>query len=122
MRKRSLFWKSAFYLAVATIFFFSTREATDIQRMGLSPANWMHVLEFAVLAFLIYKAFGQFEARRLLPWLIFGIGMSVGITDEALQSTTATRHPDFWDLVRDLLGLAVGYFILSRYVIDAGDR
>ena len=72
-----------------------------------------HLLEFAALAFLL--SLGYFTSLRsslkTKVLLIFVSGLILGALDEIHQSFVPGRQSDPWDVIADILGIALGIFL-----------
>jgi VanZ family protein len=82
----------------------------------------LHVCEYAVLAFLIARAFSQTkkEPKRSFSVIIilaFSISVLYGTTDELHQLYVPGRHPDSMDVFVDALGSGMGVFVWYWYKI-----
>ncbi len=76
----------------------------------------LHACEYAVLAYLIARAFSQTkkEPKRSFSAIIilaFSISVLYGATDELHQLYVPGRHPDSMDVLVDALGSGMGIFV-----------
>jgi VanZ family protein len=108
-----------FYLLV---YLLSSRDLGDRLSGG-----WLdkipHVLEFAVLAFLL--AVGFFNSlgasAQTNGAITFLTGLLLGLLDEYHQSFVPGRQSDFRDLLADAAGLVCGIFVY-RYLMKRRER
>ena len=71
-----------------------------------------HLIIFASLFLIGVRAF-PFQSY---PWLPVSVGLFLyGVLMEYLQGKTGYRSMEAWDLVADVLGLILGYFLLVIY-------
>lgn len=72
----------------------------------------VHVVEFAILAFLL--SLGFFSAlnasSRTKAIIVFSIALSLGLLDEFHQHFIPGRRADLYDLLADAVGAALGVF------------
>ena len=64
---------------------------------------WAHLIAFTILAFLAALA----RTKKPL-WLIAAALVAYGAGTEILQGFTATRTPEWKDLIQDVVGVALG--------------
>jgi VanZ family protein len=95
----------------------------SVARVQYGVRKGGHVVEYAVLAFLLYRALrgsagGQLRAwswRR--AWWAFALAVGYAATDEWHQAMVATRFGSGWDVLLDAAGAASGlaaYWMLER--------
>ena len=83
----------------------------------LSFANIAHALEFAVLSFLLARAFKNSKNDVCKKYFrIFAIMCAIvyGISDELHQHFVPLRHPSFIDLVYDSIGALIGHMFFKE--------
>lgn len=76
-----------------------------------------HVLEYAVLAFLLIRALGAtFPARPMLQLIIWGVVLTAlyGLTDELHQAFTPGRTMSVYDALADAVGASAVGFVWPR--------
>jgi VanZ family protein len=72
-----------------------------------------HVVGYAVLALLYWRAFDFMRNKRWIAWLLV---LLYAATDEFHQSFVSGRHSTIWDvLVFDNLGALISLWIVDRY-------
>jgi len=78
-----------------------------------------HVIEYAILAFLCWRALRG--SVIVAPWqweqagIALGLAFLYAITDEVHQSFVKSRMGSGWDVVIDTCGAALGLFLLWRF-------
>ena len=100
---------------VSLILFFSTGSVPkEIEKY---PDILLHTCEYMVLGLFLYYAFVTTFAIEpvKLAFILTGIGMTVGIMDEIIQSYTPSRFASVKDLVVDLVALGLSQIILYYF-------
>ena len=78
----------------------------------------LHVLAYAVLGILFFRAYGTLPLRNNLSLLI---GLSIlsaglfGLSDEIHQYFVPARNTDLWDLIADIIGSLLGVFLYQAW-------
>jgi len=93
------------------IFLFSSRPRT----INVGPTYWTdfvvkkiaHLIEYAILAILSYRAFGRSKKIALLFVLLYGA------SDEFHQSFIPTREPRVRDIIIDVIGGGLGLWLIK---------
>lgn len=96
---------------MALIFVMSSRRVPDsVIGLGISD-KWLHLVEYAVLGFLLARAM-----ERIGPWGVAPtiIGMLYGMSDEWHQSFVPGRDATLIDVVADTVGSAIGVLVWAR--------
>jgi VanZ family protein len=92
-----------------------TTDAT-IASVQLVVRKCAHLTEYAILAFLLYRAF-DFSQRRI--WRAAGITLFIATLyaslDEFHQAHVASRTGSPWDVMIDVIGAAIGLAICWRF-------
>jgi len=83
--------------------------------MGNLQALGGHLVEYAVLALLLYWALRGVGVRHA-AWLAFGAAVLYGISDEFHQGFVPGRHRDFSDLMVDAAA-AGGALLVAVWLI-----
>lgn len=87
-------------------------------RLGLAERS--HVIEYSVLAILIYNALKERQKNgitiRALPFAAMIITFIIGVLDECLQLVIPNRHFDFADILFN--GMVIVLAILSSIFIN----
>lgn len=65
-----------------------------------------HVVGYGVLGALIWRAFDYSLPFRRKAWIVIGISVLYGVTDEIHQKYVPNRTCDFYDIVADAFGAA----------------
>ena len=97
--------KSLFYLYVIVILFLATSVNNSGVDTGGDTAN--HILAFIVYAILFHLSFKKSYIYLFISGLFFGSII------ELIQYFLPYRSCDFKDLVMDLIGLIIGFFIAT---------
>jgi len=72
-----------------------------------------HVIGYAVLALLYWRAF-EFKKNRL--WGAWSLALLYALSDEFHQSFVAGRHPTIWDvMIFDNFGALISLWVISRF-------
>ncbi len=93
------------------IFYFSGRTGDDLATLFPFIDNFDpgHIAAYYVLALLYFFALDKNRSPR--PFLVtLTLCLLYGISDEIHQYYVPTRHPDIYDLGRDLLGAGMALF------------
>jgi len=106
-----LYWLPALFWMLF-IFYLSGRTGGELHALFpfLQNFNPGHVAAYFVLALLYYAALRKNSRPRpfLTAWLLC---LLYGISDEAHQYFVPTRHPDAYDLLRDMLGASLALLL-----------
>lgn len=80
--------------------------ASELQAVHMVLRKLAHVLEYAVLALLWYRALHKVGGRspRTAAWVALSICLVCSFADEAHQSMLPSRHGSVRDLVIDAFG------------------
>src|SRR5688500_2016145 len=86
-------------LMILVIFWFSAQPGSE-----LLPFDWAdkilkkggHMVGYALLALLYWRAFEWKEERRWIAWLL---AVLYAVTDEFHQSFVPGRYPSIWDIL-----------------------
>ena len=108
-----LYWvPAAAWMGV--IFYFSTLPESATPGRGILPDKICHAGEYFILAFLILFALLRTTRVGFFTsfWIIFAWVAAYGLSDEIHQSYVPTRQCDIGDLVADVCGAVVLFFIL----------
>ena len=94
------------YTAILTFLLVTARPQDYVQPLwgilGLVDM-WAHLIAFTILAFLAALA----RTRKPL-WLVVGVLIAYAAGTEILQGFTATRTPEWKDLLQDTAGVLLG--------------
>jgi len=101
------------------IYFFSSIPNLRIEQIGIFDLIFRkitHLVEFAVLSILFFRAFKKSSGKDSNRWLIWSGFLSIvyAVSDEYHQYFVPGRCPAFRDVMIDSIG-AVGGVILYRY-------
>ncbi len=101
-------------LWMGVIYFLSTLPESATPGRGIISDKVCHAGEYFILAFLILFALQRTTQFRFSTsfWIIFAWVAVYGLSDEIHQLYVPTRHFDVLDLLADVGGMAVLFFIL----------
>ena len=92
------------YTAILTFLLVTRRPHDFVPLDGQAFLDaWAHLIAFTILAFLAALA----RTKKPL-WLIAAALIAYGAGTEILQGFTATRTPDWKDLIQDVVGVLLG--------------
>lgn len=94
---------------------FPTGTATEIKWQDFVIKKSAHVIEYAILSVLLYRAFvniGIAKGKALVLAVI--ISSLYGMTDEFHQSFTPGREPHFRDVIFDTIGASAAALIIWK--------
>ncbi len=91
------------------IFYFSSQSVIYLEialkEKGLSIQRWLlHIIEYAILSFLLYRGLMKSKFRNYSFILAILISVFYGLTDEVHQIFVVGRAFDFLDLFLDGIG------------------
>ena len=108
------FWKFWFpvYLYMALIFIYSAQSRVSLTPRILHGDKLLHVVEYAILSFLIARA--AFNSRSLklrthFRTLAMVLAFVYGLSDEFHQHLVPGRYADILDLLADGAGALLGH-------------
>ena len=107
MKKYLRFFPVIIWMSV--IFYFSSRSTAGVPVYGFDRFllfKTFHLLEYAILYLCFFYATKAGGRSVILSYLY-------GLTDEFHQSLTPGRTPKFTDTLFDLLGIILGYLLIS---------
>ena len=99
---------------------FKVGTATEIYWKDFIIKKTAHVIEYGILATLLYRAMvnSDIEKKKAI-WLSILIAFLYGLTDEFHQSFTPGREPHLRDVIIDTIGGALGVLtfckVLEKY-------
>lgn len=126
MKNKLGFWLPVFLWA-GIIFAFSSLEvnkSTQFYWQDFIIKKTAHVVEYAVLFILLYRAFLNTTSfnKKQAAILSFALVLFYGISDEYHQSFTPGREPKLRDVGFDALGGILAWFGLWKYLPKAPER
>jgi hypothetical protein len=108
-------WLPALIMMIV-IFLFSARSASRLPDFGWADRlikKSGHVIGYAILAFLYWRALEFNEDKRWGAWLL---ALLYAMTDEFHQSFVAGRHPTIWDVILfDNVGTLISLWSVALY-------
>ena len=101
-------------LWMGVIFFLSMLPESATPGRGIIPDKVCHAGEYFILAFLILFALQRTTQFRFFTsfWITFAWVIVYGLSDEIHQLYVPTRHFEVGDLLADVCGMAVLFFML----------
>ncbi len=101
-------------LWMGVIFFLSMLPESATPGRGIIPDKVSHAMEYFILAFLILFALQRTTQFRFSTsfWITFAWVIIYGLSDEIHQLYVPTRHFEVGDLLADVCGMAVLFFML----------
>lgn len=118
-------WIYAWLPAIAwmgLIFFMSSRQrisVADEYLLNFLFFKTLHVAEYAILYFLVFRAFYIFPDRHSQTKSTFlsaiTIAIFYAITDEVHQTLVPTREGTVRDVLIDTLGIVIMYTLIRKY-------
>lgn len=99
---------------MGVIFFLSTLPESATPGRGILPDKVCHAGEYFILAFLILFALQRTTQARFSAsfWITLAWGAVYGLSDEIHQLYVPTRQFEVGDLIADVCGVMVLFFIL----------
>lgn len=102
------------------IFFLSSKtkvSATQVYVYDFMIFKSLHIIEYAVLFFLIFRAVHSLRLKPKIYESLFSIGISIvyATTDEIHQLFISTRQGSIRDILIDSLGMLIMYILVKRY-------
>jgi hypothetical protein len=108
-------WLPALFMMLL-IFLISARSSSQLPNFDWADRfikKGGHVIGYAVLALLYWRAF-EFKKNRL--WGAWSLALLYALSDEFHQSFVAGRHPTIWDvMIFDNFGALISLWVISRY-------
>jgi len=103
-------------LMMIVIFLFSAQPASHLPDFGWADRlvkKSGHVMGYAILAFLYWRALEFSKDKRWVAWLL---ALLYALTDEFHQLFVSGRHPTIWDVILfDNLGTLISLWFITRY-------
>jgi VanZ family protein len=108
-------WLPALIMMIV-IFLSSAQSASHLPEFGSADRfikKSGHVIGYAILAFLYWRALEFSEDKRWVAWLL---ALLYAMTDEFHQSFVSGRHSTIWDVILfDNLGALISLWFVARY-------
>ncbi len=112
-----------FIVWVAIVFVGSSIPRLSDENFGMPRGadKAAHFLEYAILAFLLYRGAGSLRRRGVPAWvLVVAAGVLIGAVDEIHQRFIPGRSPDVLDLAADAAGVVTGTLLGMRRFRSTG--
>jgi len=108
------------------IFFFSSQPAAPRYVPHFFGADkLLHAIEYCGFGFLLTRAFRSSLRGKALGkggfLLILGIVLLYGVSDEFHQAYVPNREASVWDVMADVVGGGLGFFLAAR-ILSGRDR
>jgi len=101
---------------MVVIFLFSAQSSSQLPNFDWADKfvkKGGHVIGYAILALLYWRAFEFKRNKRWVAWLLVLLYAS---TDEFHQSFVPGRHPTIWDvMIFDNLGALISLWLVARH-------
>ena len=113
---------AVFYMVF--IFYLSSRPLND-QIMPALPDYLLHAVEYCILYVLLFFALvaGTRESiRKRRTWAAVFIAIAYGFLDEYHQSFVPSRHASISDVLADMAGVVIGFFVVQTFVTSSRMR
>src|SRR5215207_4888460 len=108
-------WLPALFMMMV-IFLMSARTSSELPNFDWADTivkKAGHMVGYAVLALLYWRAFDLKKEKRWVAWIL---AISYAVTDEFHQSFVPGRHPSPWDIVVfDNLGSLISLWLAGLY-------
>jgi VanZ family protein len=95
--------------------FFPGASNADVEMIHIVIRKAGHFMEYALLAFLLFRAFRGRSKTMNLRWILYagGIAVSYGALDEYLQTMTPLRSGEVYDWMIDTSGVVAVLSIMK---------
>lgn len=108
--KQQIIWRLVFFLALTAVMTLALLPTSGAQGFT-GQDKLLHCITFSVLFLIACRGYTTQAHRK---WLYLGL-LFYGVSMEWLQGQTAYRSMEMLDLVADMLGVALGYLLVSFY-------
>lgn len=122
VRRYVYYWIPPF-VWMACIFYMSSQQKVNISDqvvVEFVTFKTLHMIEYALLFFLFYRAFHSIKMLRPVPVVLLALfsSLAYSLTDEFHQLFTPTRQGRMRDIIFDLVGMLIMYTIIRnvRYI------
>lgn len=122
VRRYVYYWIPPF-VWMACIFYMSSQQKVNISDqvvVEFVTFKTLHMIEYALLFFLFYRAFHSIKMLRPIPVVLLALfsSLAYSLTDEFHQLFTPTRQGRMRDIIFDLVGMLIMYTIIRnvRYI------
>ncbi len=107
------------FLWMGMIFYMSSQRSISITKNVISDFvtfKTLHMIEYAFLFFLFYRAFQSFRyiRKEVCGVLAFLIAISYSVSDEIHQLSIPTRQGRVRDILFDIVGMVIMYVIIRK--------
>jgi len=119
------FWLPPILWAVIIFLFSShpTGTASNVDWQDFSIKKFAHMVEYAVLTVLVYRAFINSKVNQKRSLIVaFLFAVFYGMSDEIHQSFTPGREPTVRDVVFDTIGASVATIFVWKYLAKVPKR
>lgn len=105
-----IIWRLIFFSALGAVMTLALLPTSGAQGFT-GQDKLLHCITFAVLFLMACQGYPDQTYRK---WLYIGL-FFYGVSMELLQGQTAYRSMEILDLVADVLGITLGYLLLTSY-------
>ncbi len=95
------------------IFYLSSLESIDLPHLPKNSDKILHVINYAILAFLSYFSFKKSGVMKYVFLLSVILAVLYGITDEFHQLYVAGRHASVRDVIANSVGAFLGGYLAN---------
>jgi hypothetical protein len=116
--KRFFYYWLPLLCFMALIFFFSSLSGSSISNFGsldVLVKKGVHITEYAILYFLLFRAFQSFISARKALTISAVIALLYAISDEYHQTFVPLREGTVRDVIIDSIGIFLMYLYLRRH-------
>lgn len=106
-------------LWMACIYYMSSQSSIHISTYYLPNFlffKFLHVIEYALLFFLVFRAFNSLLIKPQIIAFLFSLGISTlySLSDEMHQLSVPTRQGRIRDIIIDVIGMLIMYTVIKR--------
>ena len=118
LKKLVLAWLPAIAWMIL-IFALSSRQSVEVSSdfiINFFVFKSFHVIEYAILYFLVFRGFylSKNDRSELVGKFAFIISLLYAITDEIHQTFVPTREGKLGDVFIDLIGITLAYIVINK--------
>ena len=109
-KQRIIIWRLVFFSALSAVMILALMPTSGVQGFT-GQDKLLHCITFSVLFLMACQGYPNQAYRK---WLYLGL-FFYGVSMELLQGQTDYRSMEMLDLVADILGITLGYLLLTFY-------
>lgn len=106
---------------MAVIFYLSSRQRIEVSEQyffNFAIFKTLHIVEYAILYFLLFRAFLQnsqsLQSRKTAFWFAFLFSLTYSLLDEIHQILVPTRDGKLRDVLIDVVGMSLMYAYIKN--------